>query len=80
MTANGTSSERQRRLRQLLNKFHHDTLSLHEARELLELVDGDLRRARGEGNRRMERIIRRYKRGIESYIALSEDDRVLASS
>lgn len=68
-TAEGNRSER---LRTLLERFRKDALTLDEAYELLGYIEEDLEKAKSEGDRASVRVIRRYKGGVESYIALRE--------
>lgn len=67
-------SDRPQRIRQLVKRFHHDTLTVREAKELMRYIERDLQKARDEGNLEAARLIERYRNGIESYIALREGD------
>lgn len=73
MPANEPEEERAETLRRLLQKFRDDSLSVKEAKELLGYIEEDLERAKEADDQEAERIIRRYKEGVESYIALRED-------
>lgn len=64
--------ERPERIKHLVRKFRDDTLTLREAKELLGYIEVDLRKAEREGDAKGARVIRRYKNGVESYVALRE--------